>query len=214
MKPKWNNKERNHELLHDFVDELMKPGGMIDQVGAFFEQVANPKTEVGKAFAELGETVKLTGANIAALFALMDPKGKGNAMSGFANFLKTVSDILGTITDGLTMTAGAMSAVFSGDFGRALELLNADVGVAAKAVRERTSVEAAKADIYKGMRDVSFGEGYGKYAMGLSRQQAIQQQQIIIQVQNADPKAVVDAVSRYAKNNGGVPGAWSLTPRR
>lgn len=24
MKPKWINKERNHELLHDFVDELMK----------------------------------------------------------------------------------------------------------------------------------------------------------------------------------------------
>jgi hypothetical protein len=28
---------------------------------------------------------------------------------------------------------------------------------------------------------------------------------------NADPKAVVDAVSKYVKTNGGVPSAWGLS---
>lgn len=200
--------------LVDFMDTLMQPGGMIDQIGQFFEQASNPKTEVGKAFRELGDTVKLTGANIQALFGLMDPNGKGNAMNGFASFLKGVSDTLGTITDGLTMTAGVMEAIGSGNFGRALDLLNADVGVAAKAVREKTSTEVAKANIYKGMRDVAYGEGYGKYAKGLSRQMAIQQQQqVVVNVQSADPKAVVDAISKYVKQNGAVPGAWSLNGR-
>jgi len=199
--------------ITQFIDDIMKPGGMIDQVGKFFEQASNPKTEVGKAFRELGETVKLTGKNIEALFGLMDPNGKGNAMNGFASFLKGVSDTLGLITDGLTVTAGVMQAIGSGNFGRALDLLREDIGVGAKAIRERTSTDVARQNIYKGMRDVSYGEGYGAYAKGLSRQMAIQQQPITINVQGADPKAVVDAVSRYAKQNGGVPGAWSLTKK-
>jgi hypothetical protein len=37
--------------------------------------------------------------------------------------------------------------------------------------------------------------------------------QVVVNVQSADPKAVVDAVSKYVKQNGAVPGAWSLSGR-
>lgn len=193
-------------FVSDFINYLMQPGGAIDQVGKFLEEASNPKTEVGAAFKELGETVKLTGQNIGALFALMDPNGKNNPMSGFASFLKGISDTLGTITDGLTVTAGVMKAISSGDFGKALDLLNADIGIGAKAIRENTSVDTALKGFYKNAADVAYGQGYGKGAMGLTQQ--MQQPTVIINVQNADPKATVDAVSKYVKQNGGLPGAW------
>ena len=194
--------------ISSFIDYIMQPGGAIDQMGKFFEEASNPKTELGSAFAQIGETVKLVTANIGAMFAMMDPNKQNNPMNGFAQFLKDISNLLGTISDGMTVTAGVMDAISKGNFGRALELLNADIGIGAKAIREGTSVETALKNFYKAGSDTAFGQGYGRAMTMQSRQIDARTPQVIINVQNADPKATVDAVTKYVKQNGGLPGAW------
>lgn len=194
--------------ITSFIDYIMQPGGAIDQMGKFFEEASNPKTELGSAFAQIGETVKLVTANIGAMFAMMDPNKQNNPMNGFAQFLKDISNLLGTISDGMTVTAGVMDAISKGNFGRALELLNADIGIGAKAIREGTSVETALKNFYKAGSDVAYGQGYGRAMTMQSRQIDARTPQVIINVQNADPKATVDAVTKYVKQNGGLPGAW------
>jgi hypothetical protein len=41
----------------DFIDTMMKPGGAIDQVGKFLEDVSNPKTEAGKTFIQVKDAI-------------------------------------------------------------------------------------------------------------------------------------------------------------
>jgi hypothetical protein len=212
-------------LIIDFIDYISKPGGVVDQVGKFFEAVGNPETDVGKAFGKLKETVVVIGKDIAALFALMDTKGN-DSMTGFANTLSGVSDILATITDSITVLAGSMAALGKGDFGRVIDLMGADIGVGAEAVRRNISVadtvKAINAETVKkgkgtifaspseGINNVIFGKPTGKLGSGItSNGMPFSQQKttnnININVQGADPKAVVDALGKYVKNNGGLP---------
>jgi hypothetical protein len=219
-------------LIIDFIDYISKPGGVVDQVGKFFEAVGNPKTDVGKAFGKLKETVVVIGKDIAALFALMDTKGN-DSMTGFANTLSGVSDILATITDSITVLAGSMAALGKGDFGRVIDLMVADIGVGAEAVRRNISVadtvKAINAETVKkgkgtifvspseGINNVIFGKPTGKLGSGItSNGMPFPQQQptnnITINVQGADPKATVDALGKYVKNNGSLPS--SLFPAK
>jgi len=213
-------------LITDFVDNISQPGGLVDVVGKFFEAVGNPKTEVGKAFLKLGDAVKIVGDDIVALFALMDPK-TNDSMTGFANFLNGVTDILREVTDGLTAVGGAMSALFSGDFGRFLDLSNANTGVAAEAVRQNISVQAAvdainaktiktgKGTIFQNSTDytnnVIFGGkptgnvGSGVFKNGQGFSGNTTNNNVTINVQGADPKAVVDALAKHVKTNGSLP---------
>jgi len=39
--------------LVDFIDTMMMPGGAIDQVSKFLDDVSNPKTEAGKTFIQI-----------------------------------------------------------------------------------------------------------------------------------------------------------------
>jgi hypothetical protein len=218
-------------LIIDFIDYISKPGGVVDQVGKFFEAVGNPKTDVGKAFGKLKETVVVIGKDIAALFALMDTKGN-DSMTGFANTLSGVSDILATITDSITVLAGSMAALGKGDFGRVIDLMAADIGVGAEAVRRNISVadtvNAINAETVKkgkgtifvnsseGTNNVIFGKPTGKLGSGITKTGIpFAQQQtnnITINVQGADPKATVDALGKYVKNNGSLPA--SLFPAK
>jgi len=212
-------------LITDFVDNISKPGGLVEQVGAFFEAVGNPKTDVGKAFGKLKETVVVIGKDIAALFALMDTKGN-DSMTGFANTLSGVSDILATITDSITVLAGSMAALGKGDFSRVIDLMAADIGVGAEAVRRNISVadtvNAINAETVKkgkgtifvnsseGTNNVIFGKptgqlGSGVFANGKGFAQQQTNNNVTINVQGADPKAVVDALGKYYKTNGSLP---------
>jgi len=214
-------------LIEDFVSNISQPGGAIEQIGKFFEQASNPKTDLGKAFKSLKESIKLTFDNLGALFALMDTSGKNSATNGFANALQGISDTIGTITDGLTVTVATFQKLGSGDYNGALALLTSDIGLGAESVRRGIGVQdtlkainaetMAKgfgtfyADDSSGANNVIIGGkptgklGTGIFANGKNNLPITTNNNITIQVQSADPKAVVDAVVKYGKANGGLP---------
>jgi len=214
-------------LIEDFVSEITKPGGAIEQIGRFFEQAADPKTDIGKAFKSLKESIKLTFDNLQALFGLMDPNGGNNPTAGFANSLQMISDTIGTITDGLTVTVATFQKIGAGDYNGAIALLTSDIGLGAESVRRGIGVQdtlkainaetMAKgfgtlyADDSSGANNVIIGGkptgklGTGIFANGKNNLTTTTNNNITIQVQSADPKAVVDAVVKYGKANGGLP---------
>ena len=73
--------------LVDFIDTMMKPGGAIDQVGRFLDDVSNPKTDAGKTFLEIKGAVDSTIQGVKGFFALF---GGGDAMEGFKNVASTL----------------------------------------------------------------------------------------------------------------------------
>jgi len=215
-------------LITDFVDNISQPGGLVDQVGKFFEAVGNPKTEVGKAFGQLKESIGLVGKSLVALFALMDPK-TNDSMTGFANFISLLSDTITFLTDAVTGLAGEMQALFSGDFQRFFDLSNSLVSVGAEAVRRNMSVQdtvdalnaetiqKGKGFIYNNGQEVAnpnqvifggkptgnLGSGVFKNGQGFSGNTT--NNNVTINVQGADPKAVVDALAKHVKTNGSLP---------
>jgi hypothetical protein len=214
-------------LIQDFVGEITKPGGAVEQIGRFFEQAANPKTDIGKAFNSLKESIKLTFDNLQALFGLMDPNGSNNPTAGFANALQIISDTIGTITDGLTVTVATFQKIGAGDYNGAIALLTSDIGLGAESVRRGLGVQETLNAINSETMQKGFGTIYtddssgannviiggkttGKFGTGIfanGKPLAAQttNNNITINVQGADPKATVDALSKYVKQNGGLP---------
>jgi len=230
--------------LVDFIDTMMKPGGAIDQVSKFLEDVSNPKTEAGAMFLQVKDAVAQTIGGVKEFFALF---GNGDAMKGFGNIATQLVKMLPAllVLKGIMMLASAGKAIQSLitamtiiqgknalPTGGGVGNVPAVVGGGA-AVTKGTSLFTGMA----GIKTLSFlkilpmvGTGMGgnisediNPATGLTfRQSAINQAKakqaqknaqtnVTINVQNADPKAVVDAVSKYIKQNGGLPGAWSTS---
>lgn len=213
-------------LITDTIEEITKPGGLIESVGKFFQDVANPKTDIGKAFSAFGDTVVIAGENLKAFFALMDPKGEGNAMSGFAASLTWVATTLQTITDGLLVFAGAWDQVTKGNFGEANALMSARTDIGAMAIRNRLSVADQIALINKTTKEKGSGMFITDSQGGLAGTQdrvlfgspkakipkvpsvlkpGVVNNNVTINVQGADPKSTVDALGRYIKTNGSLP---------
>jgi hypothetical protein len=96
--------------LSDFIDEMMKPGGAIDQVGKFLEDVSNPKTEAGKMFLQVKDAVTQTIDGVKEFFALF---GGGDAMKGFgvvvSNLVKALPALLAL--KGIMMLASATTTI-------------------------------------------------------------------------------------------------------
>lgn len=212
--------------LLDFIETISKPGGAIETVGKFFEEISNPKTEVGSSFVALKETIGGVGENIAALFGLMDPSGKNNPMSGFAKTLQSISDIIGGISDGLTVIGGSISKLMSGDIQGFLDLMNAEVTLGAASIRRNLSVqktiEAINAEtLQTGKGSLYTGDGYEnnnviigspaakkpKFPMVFKPGVTSQNQVYNITINNtsADPKTVTDTLAKYIKQNGSLP---------
>jgi len=218
-------------IIANFATELTKPGGIVEQVGKFFDSLSNPKTQVGQAFVYLKDSVVLLGQDIGALFALMDPKNENNSLNGFAATLKFIADSIGTAADAATVFAGIMTAIGKGDFSKAIELSTADIGLGAAAIRDNLSVADEMAKInantqkkgkgtvfvspQEGANDVIFGGGKSKSSIFGPQnvpdpKNPFPNTNVNIHVHSADPKAVVDAVSKYVKTNGKVPSSWNL----
>ena len=216
-------------LITDTVAEITKPGGLIESVGKFFDDVANPKTDIGQAFGAFGETVVIAGENLKAFFGLMDPKKQGNAMSGFASSLEWISITLQSVIDGLLVFAGAWDQVTKGNFGEANALMSARTDIGAMAIRNKLTVADQIALINKttkekgsgmfitdsqgglaGTKDkVLFGGAKTKLPKAPSfivpKAAGPTTNNVTINVQGADPKATVDALGKYVKQNGSLP---------
>jgi hypothetical protein len=72
-----------------FVDYLTIT--VVPAVSKFLDQVANPKTDAGKAFKDIKDAVKIAFKGVQDFFAMF---GDGDAMKGFANMAKSLASSL------------------------------------------------------------------------------------------------------------------------
>jgi hypothetical protein len=97
-------------ILLDFIDEISKPGGAIEVVGKFFDDVANPKTDVGQTFVEIKDAV---GEVIEAVKTFFGYFGNGDAVEGFKNIATSLINMLPALLalKGIFMLANAGKTV-------------------------------------------------------------------------------------------------------
>jgi hypothetical protein len=224
-------------LIEQFVTEITKPGGLVEQVGQFLEDLSNPKTKAGQMFVDIKNAVKDAYGYVKDFFALF---GDGDAMKGFANVASTLISALPALLalKGILMLASAgksianlakaialmtgANAVGDGTIlgggknpkgipGNKLPILGlgAAVGVGLVLMTSGDSTINPEQQAFRASLDPKTGYPKGHKFENIFGQKPLQplttNNNINIQVQSADPKAVVDAVSKYAKNNGGLP---------
>jgi len=73
--------------LVNMVDYITQPGGPADQVMQFFDDIANPKTDVGKSFRDIKKAVSDAFGGVRDFFAMF---GNGDAMKGFSNIMQAL----------------------------------------------------------------------------------------------------------------------------
>jgi hypothetical protein len=257
-------------LIVDFVTEMTKPGGIVETVGKFFEQLSNPKTKPGKMFVDIKNAVKSAFGYVKDFFALF---GNGDAMKGFSNVAGALVRALPALIalKGIMMLAnagksianlvkamvliGAGGAGTKEGFFSKLVTKNGLLGVALleaiplivtiatldtinqefanpknrqKLATAGQSIVAPSKFVPKAVNGIfvdkngydSSGNFVGKtVGGGASSSPGLLTGKtkgdtfttyITVNSTNADPKAVVDAVSKYVKTNGGVPSAWGV----
>ena len=93
-----------------FVDAVTKPGGMGDQIGKFFEDLSNPKTDVGRIFKDIKSAVDNTITGLKEFFGFF---GGGDAMKGFVNIASSLTKMLPALLaiKGIMLLAQAGSAI-------------------------------------------------------------------------------------------------------
>ncbi|NCA08300.1 MAG: hypothetical protein EBS85_06215, partial [Micrococcales bacterium] len=97
-------------LIEDFVAEITKPGGLVEQVGKFLEDLSNPKTEAGKMFTDIKDAVKDAFQTVKDFFALF---GNGDAAEGFKNIATALVQALPALLalKGIMMLASAGKSI-------------------------------------------------------------------------------------------------------
>jgi hypothetical protein len=98
--------------LLDFIDTMMMPGGAIDQVGKFLEDVSNPKTEVGQTFIQVKDAIGQAIESVKTFFGFF---GDGDAVKGFGNVMSALLSALPALValKGIMMLASAGKAIQS-----------------------------------------------------------------------------------------------------
>jgi len=217
-------------IIIDFIDQISKPGGAIEVVGKFFDDLANPKSDVGKTFDDIKKAVGEVIDSVKTFFGYF---GDGDAMKGFTNIATQLIKMLPALLalKGIMMLASAGKAIQSlvtamtliqgknvvptgngippvapignpattaaGGF-KALSFLKVlpmvGVGLAPKE-------QLTDPVIQKLLNDPNFSE---KSKAKLREQYGITNN-VTINVQGADPKATVDALGKYVKQNGSLP---------
>lgn len=226
-------------ILVDFIHTMMKPGGAIDQVGKFLDDVSNPKTEAGKTFLDIKKAVAQTIGGVKDFFALF---GNGNAMKGFANVATQLVKMLPALIalKGIMMLASAGKAIQS--LVTAMTVIQGKGAIPTSpgggvppVVAPGAGVATKGTSLFSGMAGIKvlsflklapmIGIGMGGKISGdeinpatgktwkqtfidsAKAKQANQtpQTNVTINVQGADPKATVDVLKKYLKQNGSLP---------
>jgi hypothetical protein len=214
----------------DFIDTMMKPGGAIDQVGMFLEDVSNPKTEAGKTFIQVKDAINSTIEAVKTFFGFF---GDGDAVKGFANIASSLVKALPALIalKGIMMLASGGKAIASlvsaisilkgnpapvppaAVFNPATAIVASQVGtyVAASAAQDITNKEAVKKGVTFDIVSATF-TGSMALPRPLNPQpgdllglRGNRPTNVTINVNKADPKATVDALSAYLKQNGSLP---------
>jgi len=221
--------------LISFVEEISKPGGAIEVVGKFFDDLANPKTDVGQTFVEIKDAVGEVIESVKTFFGYF---GDGDAVEGFKNIATSLITMLPALLalKGIFMLASAGKSI--ANLAKAIGLMTG-----ASAVGGGPDVIAGGGKNPKGKGKFPLLGGGALLSLGavlslsgdtMSRdglsdeQRAVKNQldreakrpfygsfpglpqrptnqNITINVTNADPKATVDALGKYIKQNGSLP---------
>jgi hypothetical protein len=218
-------------ILIDFIDEISKPGGAMEVVGQFFDDLANPKSDVGKTFTDIKKAVGDVIKGVGDFFALF---GNGNAIEGFKNIATSLISMLPALLAlkgifmlasagksianlakaiGLMTGAGAVDTVVGGGGGKkgggkmpllgtgALLSLGMVLSLGGDTKLQTPEEKAAREkELKKNRADLIKNAGTFP---GLPQRPTTQN--ITINVTNADPKATVDALGKYVKQNGSLP---------
>jgi hypothetical protein len=216
-------------LIIDAIDQISKPGGLIETVGKFFEDVANPKTDAGKTFQDIKDAVGQTIQGVKDFFALF---GGGDSMEGFKNISKALVDMLPALLalKAIMMLASAGKAIQS--LVTAMTMIQGKNALPTGNGLPPVAPLANPAAAAGGLKTLSFLKALPMIGVGLApkekltdptiqkllndpnfseknkaklREQYGITNNVTINVTNADPKATVDAVSAYLKQNGSLP---------
>jgi hypothetical protein len=225
-------------LIISAIDEISKPGGLIEVVGKFFEDVANPKTDAGKTFIDIKNAVGQVIESVKTFFGYF---GNGDAVKGFAtiatNLIQALPALLAlkgimmlasggkaiaSLVQAVTMIRGGGGAGMPGLGGAGAVGLGALGSVAAIAITSQmvtlTAANIAQEGINKDLAKtnqqalITASTFTGTMAIPFTKSKDFRTAlfgkpapTVNINVQGADPKAVVDAVSKYLKQNGSLP---------
>jgi hypothetical protein len=219
--------------MKDFADFLMKD--VVPNVKSFLQDVSNPDTEAGKTFLQIKKAVEDTYNGVKDFFALFGDgdamKGFGNVASALVQALPALLALKGILmlasagksianlakAIGL-MTAGSLtdpSVVATGDGkdknkkgkgGGFLPFMGVKTAIAASVLiipgstKLQTPEEIAQRQAQMNQNKADLFKNAGMYP-GLPQRPTT----VNINVQGADPKATVDALGKYLKQNGSLP---------
>jgi hypothetical protein len=216
-------------LIIDAIDTISKPGGLIETVGKFFEDVANPKTDAGKTFLEIKDAVGQVIESVKEFFGLF---GNGDAVKGFANIAKALVDMLPALLalKGIMMLASAGKAIQS--LVTAMTMIQGKNALPTGNGLPPVAPLANPAAAAGGLKTLSFLKALPMVGVGLAPKEKLTDPAIqkllndpnfseknkaklreqygitnIITINNTavDPKASVDALMKYVKTNGSLP---------
>jgi hypothetical protein len=230
--------------LVNMVDYITQPGGPADQVMQFFDDVANPKTDVGKTFIQIKDAVGSAVSGVKDFFALF---GNGDAMKGFGNVAAQLVQALPALIALKGIMALAKAGTTIANLARAIGLISAQnaagglgaaggagisvalASVSALALTQLATLWATNAAdavtnaqlSKKGLRvstGTSIFSGAGGETMALpvatkgdpfaAYKGLFGNTNVTVNVQSADPNAVVAAIGRWTKTNGKLPAVW------
>jgi hypothetical protein len=219
-------------LIISAIDEISKPGGLIETVGKFFEDVANPKTDAGKTFIDIKNAVGQVIESVKTFFGFF---GNGDAVKGFANIATSLIQALPALLalKGIMMLASGGKAIAS--LVTAMQLIQgknalntvdqlSNVNPLLKvAAASQVATYAASSNAEQGInaQAATTGQTFNIVGSTFTGTMAIPRTTgttnfkeaflgkpstvVNINVTKADPKATVDAVNKYLKQNGSLP---------
>lgn len=225
-------------ILIDFIEEISKPGGAIEQVGKFFDDLANPKSDVGKTFTDIKKAIGDVIGSVKTFFGYF---GGGDAVEGFKNIATALIKALPALLalKGIMMLASGGKAIASlakaiglmtgasatGGYGANSPIAtlgkNKVLNVAIKAAvplavtmgalsaidEEFTNPEKrAKLALSAQSKFPAYNPGMNK-GLFVSKDGRDSSGNLVVNIYNTkvDPKAAVDALGKYLKQNGSLP---------
>lgn len=206
--------------VEKFVDSFTKPGGLGDQISKFLDDMSNPKTDAGKTFLQIKDAIEATIGAVKTFFGYF---GNGDAMKGFGNLASFLVKMLPALLalKGIMMLASAgksiqslvlaLTAIRGGGGGT-----NTPIGgISGKQIAALGTVGAVlslSGDTAQGGVNPDYGNPVlmrkkplisGSSDL-LSNLRANPAPNVVVNVHSADPKAVVQAIRDYGKQNGGL----------
>ena len=208
-------------LIISAIDEISKPGGLIETVGKFFEDVANPKSDAGKTFKDIKDAVGQTIQGVKDFFALF---GNGDAMKGFgvvvSNLVKALPALLAL--KGIMVLAQSATAIRNLIIAMTAiqgknPLSNTPAGKAAKFIIPAAIVAGTVEPMLNEFSKPQVREDFANMAKDKVKQEqkifvskdgkdsSGNVVNITINAPNVDPKVLIQQLSKYVKTNGSIP---------